>query len=345
MAGSAGPRDVHDRLIKHVLSRKEALAAELRRVLPPRLLAHLDLRTLDRRSTERTDERLRGRTSDLHFTVDFVDGGNGLPVHLPIEHQSTFDGNLPLRTLVCACDIWHEHLRDHPDATSLPLVLPILLVQHPARNTPSRLSMVLDVPPGVREAFPSPIEPIEVVSYVDDLSGSVLDDTEAEPATLALLELARAFLHAYKNPTALTEARMATLAPLFDVLLKQREPLASNDVRALLTYVFHAFEAGSPIRDLIERTIQGRPREMYTTIADALVAEGEEKGRAEGEEKGRAAGLARAVLGVLEHRAVSIPEPLRERVSSARNEHQLQRWFDRAFTAVSAEDIFDALDD
>lgn len=80
---------------------------------------------------------------------------------------------------------------------------------------------------------------------------------------------------------------------------------------------------------------------MYTTIADALLAEGEQKGRA----AGRAAGLARAVLGVLEHRALSIPQSVRERVSSALDEHQLQRWFDRAFTAVSVEDIFDALDD
>ena len=71
---------------------------------------------------------------------------------------------------------------------------------------------------------------------------------------------------------------------------------------------------------------------MFVSIADSLIA------------KGKAEGLARAVLGVLEHRFVSVPEPVRERISSTRNEQQLQRWFDRAFSATVAEDVFEELD-
>jgi hypothetical protein len=181
-----------------------------------------------------------------------------------------------------------------------------------------------------RDAPPSGY--ISDLCFTADLSGSVLGDPEADPATLALVELARAFLYAYKNPGSLTRARMAALAPLFDVLLSQREPLATHDVRALMTYVLRVFEEGSPVRALVENAIQGRPRPMFISIADSLVA------------KGLSAGLARAVLGVLEHRSVPVPDPIRERVSSTRNEDQLQRWFDRAFAASSAEDIFDELD-
>jgi hypothetical protein len=97
-----------------------------------------------------------------------------------------------------------------------------------------------------------------------------------------------------------------------------------------------ATEEGSPVRELFESALQGRPRAMFTSIADSLVAKGEAKGMAKG--------MARAVLGVLEHRCVSIPEPVRERIASAHDEHQLPRWFDRAFTATSAEDVFDDLD-
>lgn len=333
MADASGPRDVHDRLIKHVYSRKEAFAVELRRVLPRELLAHLDLRTLARHPTERTDERLRGRISDLCYTADFVDGGHRSPVFFPAEHYSGFERFLLLRAIVCAGDIWHQQLADHPDATALALVVPIVFLQHLARNAPTRLSTVLDVPAHVRAVFPSPIE---VTVCVDDLSGSVLDDTEADPATLALVELARAFLYAYKNPASLTPERMSTLAPLFDVLARQREPLATNDVRALLTYVLQAFEPGSPVRALVENAIEGRPREMFISIADSLIAEGELKGRA--------AGKAEALLGVLEDRALSIPEFVRERVSCTRDEHQLRRWLHRAVTAASAEDIFDDFD-
>lgn len=333
MAEPAEPRDVHDRLIKYAFSRKEAFAVELRHVLPPKLLVHLDWTSLAKRSTEHTDERFRGRISDLHYSIDYVDGDQRWPLHFPVEHQSTFAGYLPVRVVVCAGDIWLEHLRDHPNATSFPVILPILLAQHPARNTPTRLSAVLDFPPSLNEILPSPIE---AVIYADDLSGSVLDDPLADPATLALVELTRAFLHAYKNPSSLTEARLATLAPLFDVLLSQEEPLASSDVNALWKYVLHAFEAGSPVRILIEKAIHGRPREMYTTIADSLIAEGEAKGRA--------AGLSEAILRALEHRAVPVSVSVRERVSSTRDEHQLQQWFDRALSAASADEIFEGLE-
>jgi hypothetical protein len=337
MADAREPRDAHDRLVKHVFTRKDAFAVELRRVLPPKLLAHLDWASLERRSTERTDERLRGRISDLCFSIDYVDGEQRWPLLLPLEHHSTFAGHLPLRVVVCAGEIWYEHLRDNPKVTTFPVIVPILLAQHPARNTPTQLSSILDYPPSLRELLPIPIE---ATIYVDDLSGSVLDDPYAEPATLALVELARAFLRAYKNPASLTEARLAELAPLFDVLLEQDEPLASSDVNALWTYVLHAFEDGSPVRAMIEKVIQGRPREMYTTIAESLIAEG----RAAGLSEGRAAGLSEALLRTLEHRHACVPEPVRARVLATRDAHQLQRWLDRAFTAASAEEIFDALD-
>lgn len=137
--------------------------------------------------------------------------------------------------------------------------------------------------------------------------------------------------------------RLTELAPLFDVLLSQDEPLASGDVNALWTYVLHVFEAGSPVREMIEKIIRGRPREMYTTIAESLIAEG----RAAGLVDGRAAGLGKAVLRALELRWASVPDAIRERISSSRDEHQLQRWFDRVLTAVSAEEALelDALDD
>lgn len=340
MVGPAEPRDAHDRLIKHVYTRKGAFAVELRLLLPPQLLARLDWASLERRSTERTNEWLRGRISDLHFSIDYIDDeGQRWPLHFPLEHHSMFAGWFPVRVVACASEIWLEHLRDNPKATTFPVILPILIAQHPARNTPTRLSSILGCPPGLREILPSPIE---AVAYVDDLSGSVLDDPHAEPAIIALVELARAFLRAYKNPESLTEARLMELAPLLDVLLSQDEPLASGDVNALWTYVLHAFEAGSPVREMIEKTIRGRPREMYTTIAESLIAEG----RADGLAEGRAAGLAKAVLRALELRWASVPDAIRERVSSSRDEDQLQRWFDRVLTAASAEDALelDALD-
>lgn len=345
MAASQGPRDVHDRLVKRVYSRKAAFAVELRRVLPRELLRGLDLHTLAKHPTERIDERLRGRISDLCFTADLVGDERRRPAFFPLEHCSTSASLLPLRAMTCAAGLWHEHLADHPDATVLPLVVPIVLVQPSARHVTDRLSTILDVPPRVRATFPSPIE---VRMYIDDLSGSVLDDPVADRVTLALVELARAFLHAHGNPASLTKERLDELVPLFDVLLAQREPLATHDLRVLLTYVLTAFEEGSPVRALVERAIRGRPRAMFVSIADSLVAQGRRAGLSEGRKvglsEGRRAGLARAVLRLLEHRSVSVPRPVRKRVSSSLDERELLRWLDRAVTASSAEELFDELD-
>jgi hypothetical protein len=337
MAARARPRDVHDRLVKRVYSRNAAFAVELRRVLPPPLLGHVDLRTLARYATERTDERLRGRMADLCFTAGSLDCERRGPIYFPLEHYSTPSKTFPLRALACASELWHEHLADHPQTTVLPLVAPIVLVQPPARSTPTRLSTVLDVPDHLRDPL---VGPIEVRAYVDDLSGSVLDDPEADAATLALVELTRAFLYAYGNPGSLTEARLATLMPLFDVLLDQPEPLATHDVRALMTYLLSVFEPGSPVRMLVEDTLSRRSRTMFISMADSLVAQGRSAGLAEG----CTAGIARAVLRVLERRSLSIPEPVRERVASSRDEQQLLRWLDRAVTAASVDDVLGDLD-
>lgn len=344
MAARARPRNAHDRLVKRVFSRKAAFAVELRRVLPAELLDHLDLRTLAKHSTERTDERLRGRISDLCFTARFV-GEDRLPAYFPLEHHSTLAGLLPLRAINTATEIWNEHVAEHPHVKVLPLIAPILFTQPAARHTPVQLSQILDVPPLLGAHL---LPPFEVRMFTDDLSGSVLDDPHADLATLALVELTRALLYAHENPASLTRERLATLAPLFDVLLDQPEPLATHDVRALLTYV-HALEEGSPVRELLARALRGRARTMYVSGADALIAKGKMQGIArgrreglsEGRRMGQSEGLAKAVLEVLAYRSLRVSASLRRRVLACRDEARLRRWLARAITASSAAEVLD----
>jgi hypothetical protein len=130
---------------------------------------------------------------------------------------------------------------------------------------------------------------------------------------------------------------------MFDVLLDQPEPLATSDVRALLTYV-HALEEGSPVRERIASALRGRARTMYVSGADALIAKGKERGRRlgldEGRRLGQAKGLAQAVLAVLAHRSLRVPAALRRRVLACRDEARLRRWLERAITATSTAEVF-----
>jgi hypothetical protein len=212
------------------------------------------------------------------------------------------------------------------------------------------------MPPALRRLLGIPVE---LALVVDDLSGSVLDDTLADPATLALVELTRAFLHAYGNPRSLTRARLVTLAAQLDILLARnspdpdRESTGDDDVRALWTYVIEVFEEGSPLRTLLLEGVSQPVRGVYMTIKEALLAEGRKKGVAEGRKKGVAVGEKRgrkqgvaegraaAVLDLLELRELPIPAPVRDRVLATRNQSLLRRWLARALTVPSAEQLFE----
>jgi hypothetical protein len=183
----------HDSLVRNVFSRRKAFAVLLRRVLPRELLRYVDFCSLRPGPTAHTDDQLDTRHLDLCFIVDLVHRGRRHPLHLLLEHQSTPARRMPWRALVYVGDHWRRYIKDHPGPPyTLPFVLPILLTQHPARHTPHRLTSILAMAPQLRRLLG---DPVELALVVDDFSGSVLDDAAADPATLALVELARAFLH------------------------------------------------------------------------------------------------------------------------------------------------------
>lgn len=323
----------HDHLVRYVFCRPDAIAIILRRALPAGLLARLDLRSLRYLPTVLVNPRLRTRVPDLCFEVRATD--RRVIVYIVIEHQSIRDPRMPWRALVYSGELWDWHMRVRAGRRGLPLILPLVLMQHPARNTPVRLSEILDVPARLRKFLGTPIE---VALYGDDFSGSILGDRQAPRATRALVELARALLHAYGNPRPVTKRRVAELAKQVEILLSHKRP---DDVAALWVYVISVFERGSPLRTMLVDAISQPAREMYMTIEEELLARGRRIGRKLGRALGKAEGKAEAVLGVLEHREVPFSAALRKRVLAMRDELELQRWFDRAFTVASARELFE----
>ena len=109
--------------------------------------------------------------------------------------------------------------------------------------------------------------PFEAVIHLDDLSRSVLDDPVADEGHLALVEITRTLLYAYRNPRALDDPRIATLGPLFDTVLRC---FGTREVEELLSYVLHVFGEGSPIVTMIMETLGRAVKEMYVTMAEKL---------------------------------------------------------------------------
>jgi predicted transposase YdaD len=330
----------HDHLFRYVFCQPKAIAMVLRRALPKAVLQVLDLGSLRYVPSVHINPRLRRREPDLCFTVDALDEGRRVTIYLVIEHQSRRDGRLPWRSLVYMGETWGRYIQDHPKRRGrIPFMVAVLLTQHPARTTPTRLSSILDVPPRLRQVLGTPVE---LVVHASDFSGSLLRDRKAPAAIRALVELARAFLHAYDNPGSLTPARLAELAPLVDVLLKHDRP---DDVEALWVYAISVFDPKSPIHEMITTAISKPAREMYMSLKDELLARGEKlgeaRGRKLGEARGRAIGKAQALLEVLEQRRIPVAMAVRKRILATHDELALRCWLERAIVVTRAAELFE----
>lgn len=117
------------------------------------------------------------------------------------------------------------------------------------------------------------------------------------------------------------------------MLLEHKRP---GDVRTLWVYVISAFEADSPLRSLIANAVSKEVKEEFMTIKDEWLAEGRAEGRAEG--------VAKSLLWLLESRALAISEAMRARVLETRDESLLRRWFHRAISRTTAEEVFAPLE-
>lgn len=339
------PRTRHDLLVRFVFGRPKAAAIEMRHAFPPAVLAELDLDSLERVSSSFARPRRGPLDSDLLFSVDLrgpmpPDRTDPYSIYVSLDHHSNPDHLFPWRSHVYTGEIWGRHIADHspPRPRRLAFVLPLVLAQYPARNMPTRLSDLFDLPDQVRATFGAPFE---AVIYVDDLSRSVLDDPVADEGHLALVEITRTLLHAYRNPHALDDPRLATLGPLFDTVLRC---FGTREVEELLSYVLHVFGEGSPIVAMIMETLGRAVKEVYVTMAEKLRAEGRKEGHKQGRKEGRVAAKAEDVLYVLRRRQGSVPAAVRQRVLATEDERLLQRWLDRALVAGSVDEVFEPLD-
>jgi hypothetical protein len=141
--------NVHDALFKATFSQVEHAAGELRHILPPAIVAHLDLGTLALSPGSYVDEALKERSSDLLFSVQL--GGRKALVYLLFEHQSRVDEQMAFRLLRYEVRIWEGFCKQNPSAKRLPPILPLVL-HHSTKGwtAPTAFEDVLDVDDDLR---------------------------------------------------------------------------------------------------------------------------------------------------------------------------------------------------
>ena len=116
----------HDALFKAIYSDPQRAAAHLAVALPEEVAAALDLGTLSLAPGSYIDPELTASASDLLFEVR-TRGGRAALVYLLFEHQSRVDRMMALRLLCYIVRIMERWRLDHPNAASLPLVVPLVL--------------------------------------------------------------------------------------------------------------------------------------------------------------------------------------------------------------------------
>ena len=335
----------HDGLVKRIFTNPEAAAAELCQVLPTALTSRLDWKTLHVEPSSFVDPELEHRTSDILYSVALRGSKRRISIYVVLEHQSTPDPVMAARFVVYVGRLYERYLSEHKGTKTVPLVAPVLLYQGPKGWTmPQRLSELLDVPPELLEAFPSPIE---LTFAVDDLGESVLGDQVTHDQLvrnrgLALAEMARTMLWLYHHPEATDGERAALLGLLGNVIAEAWGPKA---VKPFLTYFLSVFGPESPVRGILLASASKETRQMYATIREQLIAEGMAdglaKGMADGLAKGKAVGMTSMLEQLLDMRGLSLTHELRERLAGCQDENLLRRWFERAVTATSLTEIFD----
>ncbi|WP_030619947.1 hypothetical protein [Streptomyces sclerotialus] len=157
--------------------------------------------------------------------------------------------------------------------------------------------------------------------------------------------------------SALTHSRSHDVAPALEALasaLGPAAPEAADYCTELLDIGLGDTPARSVWREMM--TVNGSFFPGRGTLVEEKFLEGKAAGRAEGRAEGRlegravghAAGVAEgiakakahAVLSLLAARGVPVPEAARERITGCAVPDVLDRWFDRAVTASSAQVLF-----
>jgi len=192
-----------------------------------------------------------------------------------------------------------------------------VLVVTPSANVARWARAPIETGPGAR--FEPLVVGPDAVPAVRDI-----DAARREPELAVLSAMAHG---GDQDTQGVAEIALAALVACLD-LDTERAAFYADVVRAAL---------GEAARAALETLMQSpERREFQSEFARKYVA----VGRAEGEAKGRAEGEARAILAVLEARALTVSAEQRDRITACTDLGILEGWIRRAVTVASVEDLF-----
>jgi hypothetical protein len=281
----------HDALFKSAFEAPADAAALLRELLPAVFGELIAWDTLHGEPGSFVDPALADQHCDLLFSARLRTDAAEL-IHVLLEHQSTADPAMPLRTLSYRTRVWNRCRKECPDAW-LPPILAVLVSHVVGGWTSSRtLDDLFD--PSVR-AIPGLSASIPRSSLIiDDLAHLSNDDLQARSLG-AFQKLALWLLRDARAPRRLLDNFDTWIVTFAEA---ERAPAGIDATATLLTYMFRVIDPvhHDQLRAKI-RQLGPHAEETAMTIAEQWHEEGREegiaKGREEGIAKGREEGIAK----------------------------------------------------
>jgi hypothetical protein len=263
----------HDALFKSSFEAPADAAALLRELLPAALRDLVEWDTLHGESASFVDPALADQHSDLLFSAQLrTDAAER--IHVLLEHQSTADPAMPLRTLSYRTRVWNRCRKERPDAW-LPPILAVLVSHVPGGWMSSRtLDEMFD--PSVR-AIPGLSASIPRSSMIiDDLAHLSNEDLQARSLG-AFQKLALWLLRDARAPRRLLDSFDAWIVTFAEA---ECGPTGVDATTALLTYLFRVIDPvhHDQLRAKI-RKLGPHAEDIAMTIAEQWHEEGRQEGR------------------------------------------------------------------
>ena len=311
----------HDALVKATFSQVQYAADEFRTALPSAIVERLDLDQLQLCSGSFVDDELRAQYADLLYAVP-LDGRQAF-LYLLLEHQSTSDALMPFRLWRYMGQIWHRYLKDHPDATKLPVIIPLLL-HHSDKGwtAATTIGELFDLADDTRQALSDYLPQLRCL--LDDLS--VQADEALRARSMAAMP--KLVLWALKNARS-NDDLVGALRSWLDVVEEiLRAPNGVQALSLILRYILKVSDANpDELETLLANEVGNEAREAFMTGAEVLYNR-------------RASELLRRVLvHQLEQRFGQLPDALEKRIQST-DIPELEQWTQRVITASSLDDVF-----
>lgn len=323
------PPNPHDALFKSTFADPRHAEGALRAALPSGLAARFDWTTLEAVPGSFVDRELRDRHTDLLFRALL----SGRPAHLYLlyEHQSTPHPWMAFRLVAYCVRIWESWRKEHPEARSLPAIVPVVLHHGAAGWTAAR---------SLEELYDLDEETLLAAGAHVLRHHFVLDElvTESDEALRgrAMTALGRLVLVCFRHSRA-PEELVRRLGAWADLALEvMTAPHGRAALATVLRYVMmvHPAESRIVLEQLRAALPDERLKETLMTAGEELMQKGQARGIIVGELQGR-----RVILRkLLTLRFGALPDAAVTRLDAA-DVVTLDTWAERVLTAATLDEV------